>query len=454
MQTVFVTPPNRNAGSGKFTAIGGHFSLTYTDMYGQEWTTRPIRVKSFVDLGTADADTRIMDATASDHSIIVSRDGELGVFKDHDNIEVNVGGTKTIVAVKQGGAGFQGLYVTPRITAISSTSNIALTLVNQDCGEIGVKRALMELPNQVIPSITVDETITSVLNMFRITFSASANSGDQHMLSCKADACDEDGCQPRKGAMTAQYTFTATQDTVAFAASDFSLTTSSLAIGTYGEVGDEIAYGNIAGGSSEDTLAPASGVVTKSLVIASKSTANKVIATDRTINLVSTATGASKVHVIHRVNDRDKRAALSVTYAVASGTNAGSVASNVLKCLNCGDFLVHDLVRIDSIMAVGQNQPAFDGIMIVTAKAAGTLTLARADGATISDVTDGDITDTRTHVVITRLNTFPCSVEETRKGTSESLECSGRGLCDGSTGECACFEGYTSDDCSMQTVLQ
>jgi hypothetical protein len=454
VQTVFVTPPNRNAGSGEFTAIGGHFSLTYTDMYGQEWTTRPIRVKSFVDLGTADADTRIMDATASDHSIIVSRDGELGVFKDHDNIEVNVGGTKTIVAVKQGGAGFQGLYVTPRITAISSTSNIALTLVNQDCGEIGVKRALMELPNQVIPSITVDETITSVLNMFRITFSASANSGDQHMLSCKADACDEDGCQPRKGAMTAQYTFTATQDTVAFAASDFSLTTSSLAIGTYGEVGDEIAYGNIAGGSSEDTLAPASGVVTKSLVIASKSTANKVIATDRTINLVSTATGASKVHVIHRVNDRDKRAALSVTYAVASGTNAGSVTSSVLKCLNCGDFLVHDLVRIDSIMAVGQNQPAFDGIMIVTAKAAGTLTLARADGATISNVGDGDIGDTRTHVVITRLNTFPCSVEETRKGTSESLECSGRGLCDGSTGECACFEGYTSDDCSMQTVLQ
>ena len=100
--------------------------------------------------------------------------------------------------MKQDGAGFQGLDIQPTPTITSQS--VTLTLVNQDCGEIGVKRALMDLPNQVIPSITVDETITGVLNMFRITFSDSANSGDQHMLSCKVDACDEDGCQPRKGA--------------------------------------------------------------------------------------------------------------------------------------------------------------------------------------------------------------------------------------------------------------
>merc|ERR1712167_533587 len=319
VQTVFVTPPNRNAGSGKFTAIGGHFSLTYTDMYGQEWTTRPIRVKSFVDLGTADADTRIMDATASDHSIIVSRDGELGVFKDHDNIEVNVGGTKTIVAVKQGGAGFQGLYVTPRITAISSTSNIALTLVNQDCGEIGVKRALMELPNQVIPSITVDETITSVLNMFRITFSASANSGDQNMLSCKADACDEDGCQPRKGALTAQYTVAAATGATTFAAATFTVTTPNANHGTLGtQPGDEVGYGSVA----YATVAPVSGVVTKPLVVASVSTTS-VVATDRTINL-ATAAGNAAVQIINRVTNRDKRAALSVTMAIPADTGNGA----------------------------------------------------------------------------------------------------------------------------------
>merc|ERR1719378_1229736 len=118
-----------------------------------------------------------------------------------------------------------GLAVQPTLSDQAETT-FTLTLVNQDCGEIGVKRALMELPNQVIPSITVDETITGVLNMFRITFSDSANSGDQHMLSCKVDACDEDGCQPRKGPLTALYT--TGNLAVTFLESDFSLTATGL----------------------------------------------------------------------------------------------------------------------------------------------------------------------------------------------------------------------------------
>merc|ERR1711988_1126944 len=467
VQSVFVTPPYRNA--NLYTAIGGPFSLTYTDMYGQEWTTRPIRVKSYVDLGVASATTGVIaDATAAGYSVIRSYTGNLGVFKDHDNIEVNVAGTKTIVKVAQGGAGFAGLYVTPRITAVSATSNIALTLVNQDCGEIGVKRALMELPNQVIPSITVDETITKVLNMFRITFSDSSNSGDQNMLSCKADACDEDGCQPRKGALTAQYTVAAASGATTFAAATFTVTTPNANHGTLGtQPGDEVGYGsvNMLTGKS---VAPDSGDVTKPLVVASVS-GTAVVGTDRTIALPSTSTANAVIQIINRVTNRDKRAALSVTMAIpADDDNAADnvdtvpgeiTAAGVLTCVTgtCGGFAINGLVRVSSIMTVGNNQPAMDGIAIVTAATADAITLARADGTSYTAVTDGDITvsgaATRTHMVITRLNTFPCSVEETRKGTSEALECSGRGTCDGSTGECACFDGYTNDDCSVQTVI-
>jgi len=384
----------------------------------------------------------------SGNSLLTSADGNLGMFKDHDNILVEWGSdNKQIVKVKQDGAGFQGLDIqpTPTITAQSVT----LTLVNQDCGEIGVKRALMELPNQVIPSITVDETITTVLNMFRITFSDSANSGDQHMLSCKVDACDEDGCQPRKGPLTALYTTTGLA--VDFKDSDFSLTVAGLV--ALVNVGDEVGYGD--GTNTADTHAPASGVMTKSMVVASTSSTDKVIGTDRTIALEDSS--SAPVQIINRLNDRDKRAALQVTLK-AGNNDAGLLASNVFTCDDtddlCSDFKINDLIRLHSVMKNGENQPAMDGIHIVTAIGGGgnTLTLSAA----IGDVTtnSGHLSTTREQIVLTRLNTFPCSVEETRKGTSESLECSGRGLCDGSSGECACFEGYTSDDCSIQTVLQ
>jgi hypothetical protein len=46
-----------------------------------------------------------------------------------------------------------------------------------------------------------------------------------------------------------------------------------------------------------------------------------------------------------------------------------------------------------------------------------------------------------------------CSVAETTKGTYESYECSNRGACDGKSGLCTCYEGYSGQSCQTQTVL-
>merc|ERR1711959_294017 len=46
-----------------------------------------------------------------------------------------------------------------------------------------------------------------------------------------------------------------------------------------------------------------------------------------------------------------------------------------------------------------------------------------------------------------------CNVAETTKGTFESFECSNRGECDGKSGLCSCYEGYSGESCQTQTVL-
>merc|ERR1711998_587989 len=65
-------------------------------------------------------------------------------------------------------------------------------------------------------------------------------------------------------------------------------------------------------------------------------------------------------------------------------------------------------------------------------------------------------TESLPSVVKTLLYTSPvgsCSVAETTKGTYESFECSNRGACDGKSGLCTCYEGYSGQSCQTQTVL-
>merc|ERR1712072_709751 len=132
---------------------------------------------------------------ASAPKTITDSGARLNLFQRHDTVKFSSSSTLAVVKAStpttittQGNVGTEDVP--------GATGNY-IVLANPDTGEVGVQRALMELPNQVIPSIQVDETITPTSNVFRITFNDAANSGDQHMLKCKVDACTHDGCQPR-----------------------------------------------------------------------------------------------------------------------------------------------------------------------------------------------------------------------------------------------------------------
>merc|ERR1711968_185157 len=451
IQTV-VLSPTRQAQSGfEYDGIGGHFTLAYTDMYGQTWTTRPIRVKTKVA-----AKGVIVDSNS--YSLIKSDEADFGLFQDHDNIKVEytVDGTGTnedgdhalIVKVRENGAGMQALLVEPQIPELAAaTANkaISLTLMNQDAGEIGVTRALTELPNQVIPSITVDETITTLVNVFRITFSDVANSGDQASLSCRVDACDTDGCQPRKGAMVAQQTETTLSSQ--YIAKDFKVIVAAAGL----EVGDKFAFAS----SSHQTSSPTPPGTVKSIAADN----SYIILEERSFGSTDQTGGGATVDVkfLNNLNDRDKRVALRKTVTCAANgdctTDGISNGAGDFACAGgtgCG-FAKNDIILLTSQPGAGQSESVNDGLHRVKAMDSGKVTLEGIGKATVA-VAGADAAKNG-NIVLTRVNTFPCAVLETRKGTSESLECSGRGTCDGSSGQCECFEGYTSDDCSMQTVL-
>merc|ERR1711871_845328 len=73
------------------------------------------------------------------------------------------------------------------------------------------------------------------------------------------------------------------------------------------------------------------------------------------------------------------------------------------------------------------------------------------DSMPTASVTSATYTATKT--LLYKSPVGSCNVAETTKGTFESYECSNRGACDGKSGLCTCYEGYSGESCQTQTVL-
>merc|ERR1711968_404098 len=106
--------------------------------------------------------------------------------------------------------------------AATNAANTVVTSSGDHSTDIA--NALTELPYNVIPSVTVAKSAVSVDapdaqgNIYKqeylVTFDDAANSGDQHMLTCNAASCDEDGCAPRTSGVTHNRIFSATNNLI------------------------------------------------------------------------------------------------------------------------------------------------------------------------------------------------------------------------------------------------
>jgi hypothetical protein len=163
--------------------------------------------------------------------------------------------------------------------------------------------------------------------------------------------------------------------------------------------------------------------------------------------------------------------------AVAAHTNADTVTCGAGLCYNAQahvDSVVFGGASCDAKETTDTNYPihrtisaqtstsASDAVVAVTV--AGLLAAPGASGVSCESkylarhviTLDSIPTESLTGVVKTLLYTSPvgsCSVAETTKGTYESFECSNRGACDGKSGLCTCYEGYSGQSCQTQTVL-
>jgi len=193
--------------------LSGAYTLTYTDLYGSKWTTRPLRVRK-TEAYTAGSDARLAWDNTAKTLTVTHTSGTFAGFLAGDRVSIvsaateltdvlaaNVAAEGWILSIETAATSLATivLYTTSGTTATVADSAGVITLKHASHRVEHMKEALMTLPDNVIDDISVnyEGTFSSKLNTYSVTFISPHNSGDQHMLQCNAAGCDVDGCQPR-----------------------------------------------------------------------------------------------------------------------------------------------------------------------------------------------------------------------------------------------------------------
>lgn len=481
------------------TDVSGSYTLSYTDLQGREYTTRPIAVQNNAltiqgrKVVAADAGTSGTFTMAT----YVQRTGESYCPFNSNHCQqqcdfghgINVGDIYYVNAPSQTKKHFTVTAADPcQITvtpdpATASAELATFTMVKggkEDklqglIGKSGVKHGLMGLPNRIIDDVSVSEdTRHNARKDFKITFTHPDNSGDQKNVKCNARGCDKDGCQPRYKGISkslgrihlpcnsgtpgmkvyfypAQYVHSAPtyvnpslssmiyieHTTANFKSVDTNLLTYT--VNPWKDIlqpGDNIKF---TGTTSNDVWYTVKSV---------DATGNKFYV-DEDVTFENTASDLS-MDVKRYFGSPPQRFGISVEAGPTAATrNDVFLATSSTEFTIQGEKDYFQPLRIGDEIIIKSGGHAdnnnYVGKRYEIESIDTRLVILQPDDVALK-------TTTASFDVIREAGA--CNVTEVTKGSREAIPCSGRGRCDNKLGECKCFDNYAGIACSEQTVLR
>jgi len=376
-----------NGGLGKAnkadgTRFKGYFSLTFTDDFGDEYTTEAISV-SVSGAATCSATTNGFGATSN--SYVCANAALQGDFTHHGD----------------------GNNADPY--EIIHTSVSADDLAGGRAVAKQIEKALEALPGKPTGDVQVDYAYQAL------------DDSDQRFFVVRF--MEASGDLP---ALKVNYAFSMEGKLY-----------SNLACGSVGEIQDIV----ITGGNDDGTDGYVSSVLTHP--IAFTGTCQRMPKANAKLGDPN-GNGDKKVVAID-ILDRGMGCTTAVTAQVSdnlssTGTGKATLAVIMARPAEEGSFLTC-LGMMNGALAVTANPASGSGASAFA---------AILDTVTVSGAASDTCTDDECTNIWARSGwTDTLGI----KGTTENVECSNRGICDYSSGTCACFTGFTGQDCSTQNAL-